>query len=221
MPATPAWLAAIESVLNRGIQASARAEELARRLHATALRVDIVGFNSVRASVTHGRLALAAAPRPLEARATETEDAVIAGSPYALLQLIRAPGAGGGAERTGDGATARATGAAIRGDAEIANSYRQLIAAARPDLEEELSHVLGDLPARRLAGLAAQAATWARKVRRTAGENIAEYLQEESRDLVSRSELDEFLHGVDAAREAVDRVGARLALLEQRLKGPR
>ena len=52
---------------------------------------------------------------------------------------------------------------------------------------------------------------WARKARRTAAENLAEYLQEESGDLVSKPELEEFLHGVDRLRETADRVEARLA----------
>jgi ubiquinone biosynthesis protein UbiJ len=43
-------------------------------------------------------------------------------------------------------------------------------------------------------------------------------LQEESRDLVSTPELEEFLQGVDAARETVDRVDARLSRIEQHLK---
>jgi ubiquinone biosynthesis accessory factor UbiJ len=59
----------------------------------------------------------------------------------------------------------------------------------------------------------------ARQARRTAGENIAEYLQEEGRDLVNRTELEEFLHGVDSLRETADRIEARLVRLEQRLKG--
>ncbi len=57
-------------------------------------------------------------------------------------------------------------------------------------------------------------------MRRSAGENLAEYLQEESRDLVSKPELEEFLLGVDQLRETADRVEARLARLEQRLRGP-
>jgi ubiquinone biosynthesis protein UbiJ len=44
-------------------------------------------------------------------------------------------------------------------------------------------------------------------------------LQEESRDLVNKPELEEFLHGVDTLRETADRVDARIARLEQRLKG--
>jgi len=52
-----------------------------------------------------------------------------------------------------------------------------------------------------------------------AGENIAEYLQEEGRDLVNKTELEEFLRGVDELRETADRIEVRLARLEARLKG--
>jgi ubiquinone biosynthesis protein UbiJ len=113
----------------------------------------------------------------------------------------------------------RHTPAQVRGDAEIANLYRQLFAMARPDMEEELSRIVGDLAARRLSQFARQTAAWVRRARRTAGENIAEYLQEESRDLVNKTELEEFLQGVDMLRETADRVEARIARLEQRLKG--
>ena len=61
----------------------------------------------------------------------------------------------------------------------------------------------------------------AKQVRHTAGANVAEYLQEESRDLVNRTELDEFLRGVDTLRETADRIAVRLSALEQRLQGAR
>jgi ubiquinone biosynthesis accessory factor UbiJ len=208
MAATPVWLAAIEALLDRGIQASMQATTLARRLEGTALRLDIDGLTAVRASVTGGRLALIAADVS-ERTGADRSDATISGSPFALIHLVR-----GGVNRG-----AKETAAQIRGDAEIANLYRQLIASSSPDLEEELSRIVGDLPARRLSQLAKQTMTWARKARRVAGENIAEYLQEESRDLVNKPELEEFLHGVDALREMADRVEARLSRIEQRLKG--
>jgi ubiquinone biosynthesis accessory factor UbiJ len=75
------------------------------------------------------------------------------------------------------------------------------------------------VPARRLAQLASGAWSLAARIRRTAGQNLAEYLTEESRDLPSRAEVEEFLHGVDELRETADRVGVRLARIEQRLKG--
>jgi ubiquinone biosynthesis protein UbiJ len=96
--------------------------------------------------------------------------------------------------------------------------YRELFSSARPDLEEELSRWVGDMPARHLSQLAKSVRNWARRARRTAGENIAEYLQEEGRDLVTKTELEEFLSGVDGLREGVDRLEARLLGLEQRMK---
>jgi ubiquinone biosynthesis protein UbiJ len=66
--------------------------------------------------------------------------------------------------------------------------------------------------------LAKSVRTWARRARRTAGENIAEYLQEEGRDLVAKTEVEEFLRSVDALRDGVDRLEARLKAIERRAK---
>jgi len=209
MAATPAWLAVVEALLNRGVHASMVASALARRLGGTVLLLNIEGMASIRISVLRGRLSLTGTGPSLESEAVEPADATISGSPLALLRLV---GANGLAGATGGRAV-------VTGDAEIANSYRELLALARPDLEEELSRLIGDVPARALSHFALKTAAWARGTRRTAGENIAEYLQEESRDLVNKSELEEFLHGVDTVRETADRVDARIARLEQRLKG--
>ena len=43
--------------------------------------------------------------------------------------------------------------------------------------------------------------------------------EEEGRDLVNRTELEEFLRGVDELRETADRIDARLGRLERRLEG--
>jgi ubiquinone biosynthesis protein UbiJ len=202
MPATAAWLASAEALLNRCIDSSAAAAALARRLQGTSLQVEVEGVTRIRASTHHGRLALLAGD-------DSGADAVISGSPAALLQLFK-----GGAQREPGKAAAR-----ISGDAEIANLYRELFLLARPDPEEELSRWIGDFPARRLSQFAQRALELARHARRTAGENIAEYLQEEGRDLVNKTELDEFLRGVDELRETADRIEARLGGLEARLKG--
>jgi ubiquinone biosynthesis protein UbiJ len=202
MPATAAWLASAEALLNRCICSSAEALRLARRLQGTSLQVDIEGITRIRASVHQGRLALLAGD-------DSVADAVISGSLPALLQMLKS-----GANRESGGPAAQ-----IRGDAEIANRYRELLVLARPDPEEELSRWIGDFPARRVSLFAGRVLEFARRARRTAGENIAEYLLEEGRHLVNRTELDEFLRGVDALRETADRIEARLAHLEQRLKG--
>jgi ubiquinone biosynthesis protein UbiJ len=201
MPATPAWLASVEAVLNRNVAASSRAAALARRLEGTALQVDVEGITRVRAACLRGRLALLAGD-------DSKADAVISGSAPALIQMLK----------TGAAPVQSRSVVQVRGDAEIANSYRDLFSAARPDLEEELSRWVGDLPARHLSQIARSVRTWARRARRSAGENIAEYLQEEGRDLISRTELEEFLRGVDGVRDSVERIEARLRRIEQRVK---
>jgi ubiquinone biosynthesis accessory factor UbiJ len=202
MPATPAWLAAVEAALNRGIGQSLRAQEAARRLNGTSLELDIEGIARIRASVQTGLLALTRAD-------DRTADAVISGSPFALAS--RAAG--------GTDPARRDERIGIRGDAEVAARYRELLVLARPDWEEELSRLVGDLPARRLSLAARSAFGWLRKSAATAGRNLAEYLEEESRDLASGAELSEFIADVDALRETADRVEARMRRIELKLQG--
>ena len=204
MPATPAWLATAEALLNRSMDASAQAGALARRLEGTSFEVEVRGITRIRAGTFRGRLTLFAA----DAAPAGGSDAIVSGSLPALLQLLK-----GGSAAPGKDAVK------ISGDAEIANLYRELLRLARPDPEEELSRWIGDFPARRLSQFAQRAWGFVRHARRTMGENVAEYLQEEGRDLVNKTELDEFLRGVDALRETADRVDARLGRLEQRLQG--
>jgi ubiquinone biosynthesis accessory factor UbiJ len=219
MPATPVWLAAIESLLNRGIDQSLRARTLAGRLNGTSMELRVEGLTPLRIAAFSGRLALASVGDSGRGEGSGAgaagidADAVIAGPPFALLDLFA---------RRGDGSAPRgAERVHISGDAEIAARYRELLELARPDWEEELSRLIGDLPARR-ASLAARAAlSWARGFARSAQANVAEYLQEESRALVSKPEVEEFLGQVDALRETADRVEARIARLERRLDGRR
>ena len=55
--------------------------------------------------------------------------------------------------------------------------------------------------------------SWGRRAAATFAANVSEYLQEESHDLVTRTELEEFLSAVDELRESADRLQARLDLL--------
>jgi len=219
MPATSPWLASAEAMFNRSIFASSEAAQLARRLNDTFLQIEVEGVTRLRVAMQGGRLALltgadsrgagvaAGAPAP---DGQPPADAVISGSPSALFALLRGARPAAGSERKG---------VTIRGDAEVANLYRQFFLAARPDLEEELSRWIGDAPARGVSRLAGGILSWAKRARRVAGENVAEYLTEESRDLVARTEVEEFLQGVDELREAADRVEARLKEMGRRLQG--
>ena len=56
---------------------------------------------------------------------------------------------------------------------------------------------------------------WGRSTLDTVSRDVAEYLHEESRDLPTRGEVDEFLSGIDKLRSDADRLEARA----QRLQG--
>jgi len=201
MTASPAWLAAAEAMLNRNLDESGQAPAIARYLEGRSLRIEVTSLLSVRASVHSGRLLL-------NSGAAEAADAAISGSVAALVSLLKQDA----------GHPARTAAAQVRGDAEVANRFRELFQLARPDIEAEISRLIGEIPARGLAKAAQSALKWGRHAAASARENLAEYLQEESRDLVNKTELEEFLRGVDRAREAADRFEARLTQLERKLR---
>ena len=79
--------------------------------------------------------------------------------------------------------------------------------------------MLGDVAAHRLAGLARGGLGVARRTLQTGIVNLAEYLGHERGHLVPRAEGEQFLRGVDAVREDLDRLQARLDVLARR-RGP-
>jgi len=196
----------IDNIVNRGLPRSPRARELVARLKDRSIAIQIDGFarlliesDGVLLHVT----ATAAAPGAGEAGAA---DATVTGGPLALLELARS-GSQGVVQR---GAVT------ISGDAQLAEQFQELARLLAPDFEEELSLVIGDVPAHQLARWAGIGGRWLGNAARTTFVNVAEYLAHERADLVPRQEGEQFLRGVDAAREAVDRLEARLALLERR-----
>jgi ubiquinone biosynthesis protein UbiJ len=200
---TPELLRPFETMLNRRIAASSRARRLLAELAGRSMEL--------RFTATPFRVRLAADAEALSLRPAgdEPADAAIEGTPLSFLRVA-----------TGDAAKSiRAGGMDVKGDAEIAEGFRRLLDAARPDLEEELSRVTGDAAAHYLAGFARDALAFGRRAGDTLARNAAEYLTEESRDLPVRLEVEEFLEDVDRLREAVDRLDARVAAL-MRAQGP-
>src|SRR5579859_3100836 len=141
VPATPVWLAAVESAINRGIDGSIKASAAAAQLNRTSLRIEVEGLLSIRAAIHANRLVLAAGGA--------SADAIISGPPLSFLRLLAIGTAGAPVGPAQERGAVR-----ITGDAEIAARYRELFALARPDFQEEASRLVGDVPARRLSLLA-------------------------------------------------------------------
>jgi ubiquinone biosynthesis protein UbiJ len=134
-----------------------------------------------------------------------TPSATLTGTPLAFVRLV-----GPKPEDALRGGSVH-----ISGDAETAQAFSELLRLARPDLEEELSRLVGDVPAHQIGQAARSVFEFARRSAATFTQNVAEFIQHESRDAPSRTEADEFSSGVDKLRDAVDRLDARIALLER------
>ena len=132
-------------------------------------------------------------------------DVIIGGS---ILTLARLAGT------TGEEALRRGS-LELTGDAEVAQAFQKLLGYGKPDIEEELSGIIGDVAAHRLGELARSVGNWGREAGSTLRQNISEYLQEERRDVPSRYEIEAFTRHVDALRDDVARFEARLRRLER------
>lgn len=103
----------------------------------------------------------------------------------------------------------------IIGDVRLGRDFKKLLTEMDVDWEEHLAARLGDAPAHQLSQLAKQFAHWAGKTKNALAENVSEYLQEESRDVVTGAELEVFYEDVDDLRNDVDRLQARVEALKK------
>jgi ubiquinone biosynthesis protein UbiJ len=185
------------ALLNRGIRESASARGLCRELEGKrlALVLDPPGT----------RLVLAAIDGRLTAQADDDEhsDAELAGGALGFARLLM-----------GDPQDVLRSGAVrITGATEVAERFQALLEMARPDPEEELARIIGDVAAHQVGRTARGAAAWASKATDSLGRSLSEYLREERRDLPNAIEVTEFANDVDEFAAAVDRAEARLRQL--------
>jgi ubiquinone biosynthesis accessory factor UbiJ len=192
-------VAIVTDLLNRGLPRSPRARELCREIAGKRVGVEVRGFRRLVIESDGGSLQLAR-DEGLPA------DAELSGGPLSLLAL-----AGPSPE-----AVLQRGDVTISGDAELAQKFRELAMLLRPDVEEELSRAIGDVPAHQIGRFARAAMGWTRRAAETTVQNAAEFFAHEKRDLVPRAEGDQYLKGVDRLREDVDRLEARLDLLAQK-----
>jgi ubiquinone biosynthesis protein UbiJ len=192
---------AIENLLNRNLPRSPRARELCAALTGKRVRVEarglgwILDIESMNTSVKLTKGDASEPPADAEISGTLLNLAALAGShPEEVIQR-------------GD--------VTIRGDAEVAQQFRELAMLLKPDVEEELSKIIGDTPAHQALRLVKLATGFGRRAAVTGVRNVAEYLAHERRDLVPRAEAEDFYRGVERLREDLDRLEARAGLLAE------
>ena len=194
-----AVLRPIASVLNKNIRATTPARELCQKLAGTVVAIRVRDTALTAWFIVQDDYLELTTETDLE------PDVLISGSIITLAQMAGASDVG--AVRSGS--------LEFAGDPILADEFRQLLTFAKPDLEEELSGFVGDAAAHRLGEIARGVGKWSRDARSIMAQNIREYLQEESRDVPSRYEVERFTSDVGALRDDVDRLEARIRRLKK------
>lgn len=197
---TPSILCAgAEIALNRYLRLEPAVVEDCKRLQGRCMEfaLPMAGLSLVVEFIEGGVRVLAeAAAQP---------DVRVSGTPVALVGALSHV------------ATARQgppKGLAIDGDAELLDQFRRMLAQVGFDPEEWLAPLIGGAASHRLLGGLRRMFEWGRGSARRVADNGAEYLREETYDLARGRDVEAWMNEVDDAREALDRVEARLRRLE-------
>jgi ubiquinone biosynthesis protein UbiJ len=184
----------MEQILNGHVQESTAALDLLSSMQGKSLAIDVEGPGiTIVLAADEDRLRVEFASK---APATAT----VRGTPLGLLAALRGDALSGFKE----------SGIAVTGDAEVAEEFSTLLRLARPDLEEQLSHVLGDVLAHQAGNAARNVRAWTKQAVAALGMNTTEYIQEEGRQLPTRVEVEGFFAEIERLRDDAERVTVRI-----------
>lgn len=200
MSTLEALLRPAASMINRQIQTKTPARNLCRELNDRVLALRVTNTALAFYLLVDGNRVL------LSTQHAQDPDVVISGS---LLALSRLAGPDGDAViRDGD--------VELSGDALLGQKFQKLLRYGRPNIEEEISGVVGDVAAHGIGEFFRGVGAWGREARATMQQNVGEYLQEETRSVPTRAEVDVFRGQVDTLRDDVARFEARLKAAERK-----
>ncbi|MGB0722769.1 MAG: ubiquinone biosynthesis accessory factor UbiJ [Gammaproteobacteria bacterium] len=133
-------------------------------------------------------------------------DVTLSGSPFALGRMSLGRQAGSGLF---EGAVQ------LRGNTGVGQRFQDILGRMEIDWEGELARYTGDIAAHQIGAWARGLADFGRRLGDKLGPDTGEYLSEEARLIVPAEEQAAFCDDVDTLRDDVDRLEARIKLLEQ------
>ena len=131
---------------------------------------------------------------------TENYDVQISGSLISFAKLLR----NNSSDALRDGTIS------INGDVAVAQKFQKLFAMIKPDIEEELSHFVGDIMANNIVKVSKKTGDWIHSTKDILQENIKEYLQEEIKLMPSKYEFNVFSKEVSKIRDDIERLEKKI-----------
>ncbi len=105
----------------------------------------------------------------------------------------------------------------IDGDTHLASALGKVLSHVRWDYEDDLSKVIGDVPANKVGTFARETASTIKDTAINLTEMLSEYWQEEAPMLAKKRHVEHFNNEVDTLRADVERLEKRLQKLQQKL----
>lgn len=135
---------------------------------------------------------------------TESEtkaDTVLRGTPFSLFKMGVTP----------DAANLLLKGEVeITGDTRLGHQFKKALSEIDIDWSEPLAELFGDGLAYQIQQAGKKFFTWGKQSVQSVSLSASEYLQEESRDVVTKTELEIFNRHVDKIKNDVDRLEAKI-----------
>lgn len=98
----------------------------------------------------------------------------------------------------------------IEGDTELATTLAKVFAEMRWDYEDDLSKLVGDVPAYKISEAARHSSETIKQTAINLAQMLSEYWQEENPTLAKKRHVEQFNHDVDSLRADVERLEKRL-----------
>ena len=104
----------------------------------------------------------------------------------------------------------------VTGDTALASALTGVLSAMHWDVEEDLSRVIGDVAAHRMAQAGSAFLSWQSRTATNLAQSLAEYWTEERLVIASRESVREFVQAVDVLRDDTERLEKRIERLWSR-----
>lgn len=191
----------IESAINALLDLDEQSTAALQKLHGRCMAVALNGTGLVFYCVPdqRGHIQLFSAWET-------TPDCTISGSPFDLMRA---------GDKTQGSAQLFAGRVKIDGDTGLGHQFSTILADLRIDWEEQLSKLVGDTLAYETGRSVRESRQRRQQRRDIQRQNLAEYLTEEARLLPHPCEMDAWSHDVASTRDDVERLIARVELLEK------
>ncbi|PLX60773.1 ubiquinone biosynthesis accessory factor UbiJ [Sedimenticola selenatireducens] len=197
--------AGLEQALNQYLNLDPAASAKMARLHGKVIAFELAGLGQT--------LYLIPGPSGVQifSRCEDEPDCTLRGTPLALARM-------GNQKASSDQLFSGAV--KISGDTELAHQFGKILGGMSIDWEAQLAHYTGSLVAGDVAGVFRNMSDRGRRALDSLELDLQELLQKELKILPERSEVEQFLDDVDELRDGIERLEARLALLESNKNKP-